>query len=162
MRRSASAASAARYPRPRNPARGVTPDQLHLDEQRYASGIGDEVSCKFITADRRNRGIPAAVAAARAPLVDELDGAAMIREVHVYGQALSLGEGAPGKPQHMGLGRQLIERAANIAAGAGYRRLAVNLVGGHARLLPDARFSTTGRCTSFGICSWGAHCFFRL
>ena len=54
-----------------------------------------------------------------------LHGAAMIREVHVYGQALSLGEDAPGKPQHMGLGRQLIERAAEIAAERGYQRLAV-------------------------------------
>lgn len=103
----------------------VTPDQLHLDEQRYASSIGDEIFLQFITSDRRIAGFLRLSLPREAPLVDELDGAAMIREVHVYGQALSLGEGAPGKPQHMGLGRQLIERAANIAAGAGYRRLAV-------------------------------------
>jgi elongator complex protein 3 len=59
------------------------------------------------------------------PLIAELVDAAMIREVHVYGQALAIGESAPGKPQHLGLGSRLIERAAEIASEHGYGRLAV-------------------------------------
>ena len=103
----------------------VTPERLHLDEQRYASGIGEEVFLQFITVDRRIAAFLRLSLPREAPILDELDGAAMIREVHVYGQALAIGEEAPGKPQHMGLGRQLIERAAEIAAAEGYRRLAV-------------------------------------
>lgn len=55
----------------------------------------------------------------------DLQGAALIREVHVYGQSLEVGESSSGAAQHMGLGTQLLERAEEIARAAGYRRLAV-------------------------------------
>lgn len=55
----------------------------------------------------------------------ELDGYAMIREVHVYGPALNLGEDSRGEAQHIGLGTRLIERAKALARAAGYRRIAV-------------------------------------
>ena len=57
--------------------------------------------------------------------LDEIAGAAMIREVHVYGPALEIGEEGEGKAQHAGLGTRLIERAAEIAREAGFSRLAV-------------------------------------
>ncbi|ERL13107.1 acetyltransferase (GNAT) domain protein [Coriobacteriaceae bacterium BV3Ac1] len=43
----------------------------------------------------------------------------MIREVHVYGQAVRLGQ-ADVATQHKGLGRQLVECACDIARSAGY------------------------------------------
>ena len=55
----------------------------------------------------------------------ELTGHAMIREVHVYGPALNLGDESHGEAQHIGLGTQLIDHAREIARAAGYRRLAV-------------------------------------
>ncbi len=55
----------------------------------------------------------------------ELQGHAMIREVHVYGPALDLGEESQGEAQHMGLGSELIERAKEISLASGYERLAV-------------------------------------
>lgn len=55
----------------------------------------------------------------------ELEGAALIREVHVYGQSLQVGEEAGGAVQHIGLGTRLIEHAEEIARAAGYRWLAV-------------------------------------
>ena len=55
----------------------------------------------------------------------ELDGHAMIREVHVYGPALNLGDDSRGEAQHIGLGARLIERAREIARAAGFRRIAV-------------------------------------
>lgn len=51
-------------------------------------------------------------------------GEAMIREVHVYGQEAHLGK-ADASAQHRGLGRQLIDRAKEIARGAGYSKLNV-------------------------------------
>ena len=51
--------------------------------------------------------------------------AAIIREVHVYGQSLALGEERSGVAQHSGLGSQLIEKAEEIAIEAGYDKLAV-------------------------------------
>ena len=55
----------------------------------------------------------------------ELAGHAMIREVHVYGPALNLGDDSRGEAQHIGLGTRLVERAKEIARASGYRRLAV-------------------------------------
>ncbi|WP_298579144.1 tRNA uridine(34) 5-carboxymethylaminomethyl modification radical SAM/GNAT enzyme Elp3 [uncultured Olegusella sp.] len=51
-------------------------------------------------------------------------GQAMIREVHVYGQAVRLGQ-ADVATQHKGLGRQLVERACDIAHSAGYSSINV-------------------------------------
>jgi elongator complex protein 3 len=60
-----------------------------------------------------------------APLIDELQDAAIVREVHVYGQSLGIGEASTGRAQHVGLGTKLLERAAEIALARGYQRLAV-------------------------------------
>ncbi|MEM7798621.1 MAG: tRNA uridine(34) 5-carboxymethylaminomethyl modification radical SAM/GNAT enzyme Elp3, partial [Chloroflexota bacterium] len=55
----------------------------------------------------------------------ELEDHAMIREVHVYGPALSLGVESQGEAQHAGLGSRLIERAIELARDADYQRIAV-------------------------------------
>ncbi|MDH5596918.1 MAG: tRNA uridine(34) 5-carboxymethylaminomethyl modification radical SAM/GNAT enzyme Elp3 [Candidatus Peregrinibacteria bacterium] len=59
-------------------------------------------------------------------IFDELKGAAIIRELHVYGQKQSLSaESAPSKTQHMGFGKQLMQKAEEIAADAGFKKIAV-------------------------------------
>ena len=55
----------------------------------------------------------------------DLDGAALIREVHVYGQSLPVGAEQAGAAQHAGLGTRLIEAAEQIATRRGFTRLAV-------------------------------------
>lgn len=56
----------------------------------------------------------------------ELSGAALIREVHVYGPVVELGRvGRSGQAQHSGLGARLIAAAETLTRAAGYRRLAV-------------------------------------
>lgn len=55
---------------------------------------------------------------------DLLD-AAIIREVHVYGQSLEVGEERSGIAQHSGLGTRLIGEAERIARENGFGRLAV-------------------------------------
>lgn len=58
--------------------------------------------------------------------IAELKGAAIIREVHVYGPVVEIGhEGRSGQAQHSGLGTKLIEAAESLTHAAGYRRLAV-------------------------------------
>jgi elongator complex protein 3 len=58
-------------------------------------------------------------------ITPELEGCAMIREVHVYGQSLTIGEASGGRAQHRGLGSQLVDHAAGLAREAGFERLAV-------------------------------------
>ena len=55
----------------------------------------------------------------------DLQGAAVIREVHVYGQSLQVGAEKRGAAQHAGIGTRLIRRAERIARSRGYHRLAV-------------------------------------
>ena len=57
--------------------------------------------------------------------LEELRGSAVVRELHVYGTALELGERQAGRPQHGGLGTRLLEEARAIARQAGFGRLAV-------------------------------------
>jgi len=105
--------------------RAVAPGTLRLDTLSYDTSVGQEVFLQFITDERRIAAFLRLALPQGEPLLPQLAGAAMIREVHVYGQSLGLGEEAPGRAQHAGLGTQLIERAADIARGAGYARLAV-------------------------------------
>jgi elongator complex protein 3 len=55
----------------------------------------------------------------------DLPGAALIREVHVYGQSLPVGGEAHGAAQHIGLGTRLLARSEEIAAENGCSSLAV-------------------------------------
>jgi|SRR3989338_5619401 len=58
------------------------------------------------------------------PFIDSLKGSAIIRELHVYGQALAIGEkGTHG--QHLGIGKQLMKAAENIAQENGITKIAV-------------------------------------
>ncbi len=57
--------------------------------------------------------------------IAELRGAAIIREVHVYGPVVELGRSGEGQAQHLGIGRRLIVEAEKRARAAGFERLAV-------------------------------------
>ena len=105
--------------------RRVDPDALQLDEQHYSTGASDEIFLQYIDAERAIAGFLRLSLPTAPPLTGELAGAAIIREVHVYGQSVEIGEAAGGNAQHAGLGTQLMERAAEIAAARGYARLAV-------------------------------------
>jgi elongator complex protein 3 len=61
----------------------------------------------------------------RASGIGDLADAAIIREVHVYGLSLEVGEERPGIAQHSGLGTRLIEEAEKIAKAKGFVRMAV-------------------------------------
>ena len=52
-------------------------------------------------------------------------GAALIREVHVYGQSLPVGAEKKGAAQHAGLGTRLLEKAEAVARANGFKHMAV-------------------------------------
>lgn len=104
----------------------VSLDALTLDEVAYASSAGDEIFLQYVTETGHIAGFLRLALPDDGPaLTPELDGAAIIREVHVYGQAVGIGEASPGRAQHTGLGSRLIERAAAIASERDYESLAV-------------------------------------
>ena len=103
----------------------VSMDDLRLEIVRYDGGIGKELFLQYVTAENDITGFLRLSLPEEEPITPELTGAAMIREVHVYGQSLRMGRSMDGKAQHLGLGTKLIETAVEIARDAGYERLAV-------------------------------------
>jgi elongator complex protein 3 len=57
--------------------------------------------------------------------MSDLNSAALIREVHVYGQSLAVGAEKDGAAQHVGLGTRLLEEAERVAKENGFERMAV-------------------------------------
>lgn len=105
----------------------VTADDLNLDSVAYSSSTSDEIFLQYVTEDRDIAGFLrlSLPFADEKPLVEELEGCAMIREIHVYGLSVGIGESADGRAQHLGLGTKLIEKAVEIARQRGYAKLAV-------------------------------------
>ena len=100
-------------------------EALELIDRVYASSTGEEHFLELQTADDRLAGfLRLSLPDGRAPL-DELEGCALLREVHVYGASLAFGLRTDGQAQHRGLGRRLVDRALELARTAGYARLAV-------------------------------------
>ncbi|MDO9546003.1 MAG: tRNA uridine(34) 5-carboxymethylaminomethyl modification radical SAM/GNAT enzyme Elp3 [Pelolinea sp.] len=58
-------------------------------------------------------------------LIPELEGAALIREVHIYGQSLVIGSEQSGAAQHSGLGTELLEKAERITKENGVKKMVV-------------------------------------
>lgn len=102
-------------------------DTLLFDDQVYKAGRAEE---HFLSFNTENDNI---VGFLRLSLpdkdqffpVEDLQDAAIIREVHVYGQSIEVGAEQAGSVQHRGLGTQLIAHAVEIAKEKGYRKLAV-------------------------------------
>lgn len=60
------------------------------------------------------------------PHREELQGSALIRELHVYGSMVPVGKGAKQKEwQHRGYGKELIEHAEKTASESGYGKLSI-------------------------------------
>jgi elongator complex protein 3 (tRNA carboxymethyluridine synthase) len=106
----------------------VEAEQLVLVDEVYRAAFAEEHFLSYVTPGDRLAGyLRLSLPSADAPDTDmaDLDGAALIREVHVYGQSIEVGEARKGAAQHIGLGTQLLERAEEIAIKAGFKRLAV-------------------------------------
>jgi elongator complex protein 3 len=54
-----------------------------------------------------------------------LDGAVIVREVHVDGQSIEVGNEQEGAAQHIGLGTSLLKKAEEITRQVGLKRLVV-------------------------------------
>ena len=105
----------------------VAAEDLSLRVETYETDATTEHFLSFETADDRLAGflrLSLPHPDIKHPL-PELAGHAMIREVHVYGPAVPIGEDSQGEAQHIGLGTQLVQKAKEMAQAAGYRRIAV-------------------------------------
>ena len=103
-------------------------EKLVLDDLQYLTPGAEEHFLSFVTPEDKLAGfLRLSLPNSSSPETGlaDLDEAAIIREVHVYGQSLEVGADQEGAAQHIGLGTQLIERAESIAKAAGFSRMAV-------------------------------------
>jgi len=102
------------------------PESVELDRLTYEIGGGTE---QFISIEDPDNDLLVGFCRLRFPndpVRRELDDAALVRELHVYGTEVGVGaEGEDGSQQHRGHGRRLLRRAEELAADAGYGKLSV-------------------------------------
>jgi len=108
--------------------KAVLAESLVLDDMVYQAGAAEEHFISFVTPDDKLAGfVRLSLPGRESPPtgIQDLSGAALIREVHVYGQSLPVGAEKKGAAQHAGLGTRLLEQAETIARANGFDRLAV-------------------------------------
>ena len=101
---------------------------LSFDDMVYSAGGAEEHFLSFNTSDDKLAGfLRLSFPGESSPdtAFEELQGAALIREVHVYGQSLPVGGSQDGLAQHSGLGTALLQKAAELAVQNGFKKIAV-------------------------------------
>ena len=101
---------------------------LVYDDLVYQAGTAEEHFLSFNTPDDHLAGfLRLSLPGQGSPDtgLSDLADAAIIREVHVYGQSLKVGMEKDGAAQHIGLGTGLLEKAEQVAKEAGFSKLAV-------------------------------------
>jgi elongator complex protein 3 len=106
----------------------VSAEKVELHDLVYSAAEAEEHFISYDTPDDKLAGfIRLSLPSDKSPdtELEDLQGAALIREVHVYGQSLPVGAEKDGAAQHSGLGTQLLETAENIAKEQGFAKIAV-------------------------------------
>ncbi|GAB0175348.1 MAG: tRNA uridine(34) 5-carboxymethylaminomethyl modification radical SAM/GNAT enzyme Elp3 [Candidatus Altimarinota bacterium] len=101
-------------------AKGNNPHDAVLDEYFYEASGGHEYFLQYIDPNDRTifgllrLRIPSQYFTREKHFVEVLEGAAIVRELHVFGDQLSIGGSPDGSGQHMGFGKKLMRRAEEI------------------------------------------------
>jgi len=101
------------------------PEEITLDTMTYEAAGGTE---HFISFEDREKDLLVGFCRLRFPgdpVRKELEDAALVRELHVYGGEVAVGEDGGDGQQHKGYGRRLLREAEERAADAGYDKIAV-------------------------------------
>lgn len=107
---------------------GIVDPNAELKVVTYDASQGTEYFLQFVSSDNNilygflrlrltdNAG---------AGVFEELENCALIREVHVYGRVLKVGENNEHATQHSGFGKRLVNKSIEIARDNGYTKIAV-------------------------------------
>jgi elongator complex protein 3 len=106
----------------------VDVNSLQLDDLVYQVGGFEEHFISYVTPDDKLAGFLRLSLPGENSVdlgIADLQEAAIIREVHVYGQSIPVGSDQEGAAQHTGLGSKLIQKGEEIALQCEFRRIAV-------------------------------------
>lgn len=99
--------------------------ELDLKVTKYETSVSKEFFLEYVTDKDKIVGFLRLSLPITENPIRELKSSAIIREVHVYGQSLSIGNNEVGKSQHIGIGTKLIEKAKEIAIQHGFNKMSV-------------------------------------
>jgi elongator complex protein 3 len=103
----------------------IETEDLRLERLDYETDATHECFLQYVTPAGKLAGFLRLSLPQATPPIAELDGCAVIRELHVYGPALRLGIKDDTVPQHAGFGTRLLDESRRITRQEGFDRLAV-------------------------------------
>lgn len=104
----------------------VSKDNLELEVIEYDTSVSREYFLSYRTRGSDRICAFLRLSVARGDVyIGELYNAAVIREVHVYGSVVNIGEGSCGESQHLGLGKELVQLTYSVAREEGLSKVAV-------------------------------------
>ena len=99
--------------------------ELELKSTVYKTTNSTEYFLEYVNKEDKIVGFLRLSLSTKENNIKELRDSAIIREVHVYGESLNLGETDMGKPQHLGIGSNLIKKAESVALEYGFKKISV-------------------------------------
>ena len=112
--------------------REIQDNEIEKEEMRVQTYEANEGTEHFISIDETKLDKLIGLCRLRFPsdpknqIFEELNGAAIVRELHIYGQKQSLSKkSVPSKTQHLGYGKRLMKKAEEISKEAGFKKIAV-------------------------------------
>ncbi|MCD8484522.1 GNAT family N-acetyltransferase [Candidatus Woesebacteria bacterium] len=111
--------------RAREIRRQTPTEPITLKVTEYDTAVSKEHFIQFVDAQNRILGFCRLSLPTTSNTFAELQDAAIIRELHVYGLTEKVGQSGHSQAQHLGLGKQLLEKAESIARAANFERIAV-------------------------------------
>ncbi len=100
-------------------------DPISLKTTVYDTQVSTEHFIQFVDANNRILGFCRLSLPTTENIYPELQDSALIRELHVYGITEKVGESGSSQAQHLGLGKQLLAKAEDIALNHSFNSIAV-------------------------------------
>ncbi|MBW6441907.1 tRNA uridine(34) 5-carboxymethylaminomethyl modification radical SAM/GNAT enzyme Elp3 [Patescibacteria group bacterium] len=103
----------------------VDENDLELRTNSYETNCSTEYFLEYVTKEDKIAGFLRLSIPKKDSYIEEIKDTVVIREVHVYGSVVGIGEEEEDRAQHIGLGTKLIKKAEEIAREKEYRKISV-------------------------------------
>ena len=103
----------------------VEASELNIKQTKYETSVSTEYFLEYVTDKNKIAGFLRLSIPKIENYINELKNASIIREVHIYGQSIKIGQKDEGKAQHLGLGKKLILLSKELTKQNGFDKLAV-------------------------------------
>jgi len=103
----------------------VKANEVKLVKRQYSASHGQEYFLSYESKDKKILYAFLRLRLQKDSFIEELKDAALVRELHTYGQLIPLQKKDKQAVQHLGLGKRLMKEAETLAKKKGYKKIAV-------------------------------------